>query len=479
MNRTRSVVSPAIVLGAAALAFMSGDQCYVVFPGLVCCLIVLWLWMSLWDRDRQIPFFDIGMFCALATLAYTVYPLANYWADGLQFGPLADRRLQSYNITPAQLGVFHLRHVVYLFSIVVMYSLYRRPGLIHTGTVSAPTRSGQQVIVSSFLTLTACFFLLHLTTGVNYQTSYESNAYAENRAAIANLPLLAVQTAGKLWSILFLFKLALLGIVVRHCAQAKWRLILLLWIGAVIIQAVCVKGARTDLVLFLMATGLFYHRMVKPLTMKLLLAAGSVLFAGFIFMGFYRAYVDVDEMQSHLSQSNAGILAGNNEFQSLLGTAYDVLHRKEAGAVLPWYLYINDFISLLPPQQLLPFEKVTAAEWYLREIGISGLGQGLMWGCITQAIVGLDWLELVLRGAVLGYILARIHRWYLNNQTSFLATLVYVFLCVRVYYTFRSTTFSLLANVVWQIIPFCLIMHLTGTQMLPTTRPIRRSYFSR
>ena len=56
----------------------------------------------------------------------------------------------------------------------------------------------------------------------------------------------------------------------------------------------------------------------------------------------------------------------------------------------------------------MPFEKVAASEWYLREIGMSGTGQGFMWGVISQSIVGLDWLELALRGAILGYILAQI-----------------------------------------------------------------------
>lgn len=157
-------------------------------------------------------------------------------------------------------------------------------------------------------------------------------------------------------------------------------------------------------------------------------------------------------------------MSGTSEFQALLGTAYDVLQRKEAGAVLPWYLYINDFITILPPQQLLPFEKVRASEWYLRELGISGTGVGLMWGVISQSIVGLDWIELALRGAILGYILARFHRWYLKHQSEFVATLLYMFFCLKVYYTFRDTTFSLLANLVWEFIPFYLIMQYSGAR---------------
>ena len=112
--------------------------------------MVLWLWMTLWDRDQNIPFFDVGIFCALATLFYTVYPLVNYWVDGLQFGLLSDGRLQSYNISPAELGFFHLRHVLYLFSFVVIYSMFRGRGDIETGNVSTPRCSIRQVIVLFF-----------------------------------------------------------------------------------------------------------------------------------------------------------------------------------------------------------------------------------------------------------------------------------------------------------------------------------------
>ena len=186
----------------------------------------------------------------------------------------------------------------------------------------------------------------------------------------------------------------------------------------------------------------------------------------FIFLGLYRSYIDFVSMQLDLSQTYGGILSGSNEFQSLLGTAYDVFQRKTEGAYLPWYLYLNDFITILPPQQLMPFEKVGASEWYLREIGISGIGQGYMWGVISQSIVGLDWLELFFRGALLGYILARFHRWYLKHQSGFLETLLYTFFCIKVYYTFRDTTLYPLSDLVWVIIPSYILLRI-GEANLP------------
>lgn len=463
-NRAIPIVFFAVLFGSAPLTFLTADECYVAVPGLACFAIVLWLWMRLWDRDQKIPFFDVGMLCALTTLVYTVYPLVNYWVGGLQFGSLSDSRLHSYSITPFELGFFHLRHVLYLFSFVVFYSVFRGRGAIEVGNVGTPSRSTRQVILLFFLILTGYFFLLGMLTGANSSSNDNPTTYAD-RIAIAlnvasNMPFILLQISGKLAGILFVFKIALLLIVVSRCRQQKWLIILLLWVAAEIVQTIYIKGARSDLVLFLIATALLYHRMIKPLSMKFLIASGASLFIFFILFGLYRAYIDFASLQAALSQANAGIFSGSNEFQALLGTAYDVLQRKIAGADLPWYLYINDFIRILPPQQLMPFEKVAASEWYLREIGISGTGQGLMWGVITQSIVGLDWIELALRGGILGYILARFYRWYLKHQSGFLETLTYTFFCLRVYYTFRETTFSLLSNLVWEVIPFYILLRI-------------------
>ncbi len=190
------------------------------------------------------------------------------------------------------------------------------------------------------------------------------------------------------------------------------------------------------------------------------------IFILFMFLGFYRMYTDLAALNLHYSLADVSFISGNNEFQSLLATAYDVLQLKKLGAHLPWYLYINDFINILPPQQLVPFEKITASEWYLRKIGMSGTGVGFMWGVISQSIIGLDWFELAFSGSILGYILALVHRWYVRHQSDFIATIVYIYLCLRIYYTFRDTTFSVLAYFVWEIVPFFILLRLV-TSMMP------------
>lgn len=460
------MVFPAILLSALALVFMTVDQCYVAVPGFTCIILVIWLWMTLWDRDQQLPFFDVGVFCALSTLVYTVYPLMNYWADGLQFGVLSDFRLRSYNPDPFEIGIFHLRHVLYLSSFVIFYSKFRGTGAIGVGKVLLPDNSTRQVIMIFFILLTGYFFLLQILTGVDFNSSYENDTYQRKIASVEALPLFVLQISSKLAGILLLLKLALLFIVVNRCRERRWIVVLLTWVTAEIVLTIIIRGSRTGLVVFLVSAALMYHRMIKSLSIKFLLMSGVSFLMFFIFMGLYREYTDFASLQVDLSRTNAGIFSGGNEFQVLLGTAFDVLQRKNGGAHLPWYLYINDFVDILPPQQFMPFEKVGGPEWYLREIGLSQTGLGLMWGVISQSIVGLDWIELALRGGVLGFVLAKVHVWYLRRQDLFLANIFYVYLCTMAYYTFRDTTGSLLSFVIWGIIPFYILLRM-GVSILP------------
>src|SRR5665811_1192625 len=105
-NKTTPVVLLLVLLSVISLLFMSADAQYIAAPGLACFIMVIWLFLSLKNRDQQIPFIDVGMFCALATLVYTIYPLMNYWVNGFQFGFLSDNRLIQYNPSSAEMGIF-------------------------------------------------------------------------------------------------------------------------------------------------------------------------------------------------------------------------------------------------------------------------------------------------------------------------------------------------------------------------------------
>jgi hypothetical protein len=76
---------------------------------------------------------------------------------------------------------------------------------------------------------------------------------------------------------------------------------------------------------------------------------------------------------------------------------------------------------------------------------------------VAQSIIGWDWVELVLRGAVLGLVCAAVHRWYARS-TGLWATVFYLYLCVWAYYTVRATTFHVVSLILLRLLPSVLVL---------------------
>ncbi len=450
-----------ILLACGSLLFLGSEERVVALPLLSCILVMAGLSYGLWKKDSGIPLFDVGFICALATFAYAIIPLIEFWSLGFRFGVLSDARLAFYNPTPSEIGMFHWRHVLYLSAFAGAYYFFRRRVQIETGGVELPGKTAKFVLIVLFCVLGIYFSLFELLSGVRFHVSYGSEEFEKNVALISSIPLIVNQISFKLYGIYFVVKLAILWVIIQQYRIRTWRIILWVWIGYELVYTFQLGGARTGMALFLLAAALMYHRLVAPLSWRFVLPAAILLLALFTFLGIYRFQTGIVGMLETTSGPEGEFLSIGGEFSSLLGTAYDVYQRTtEGGTKVPWQLYLNDFMNLLPPQQILPFEKLSASEWYLREIGQSGTGLGFMWGVITQAIIGLDWIEITLRGAVLGFLLAKIHEWYSRRREYFLTNIFYLYLCVVIYYTFRDTTGSLFSFVLWGFVPFYILLRL-------------------
>ncbi|MGO9566183.1 MAG: hypothetical protein ACLP5H_01450 [Desulfomonilaceae bacterium] len=420
---------------------------------------MVWLTHALWKKDGGIPIFDIGFICAFATFVYSVVPLMVFWANDFRFDPLVNGRLSVYDLTPEEMGSFHFRHVLYLATLATSYVMFRRNCRIPTGGAEHLLASQRNSIIGLFFLIQLFVLVLQSATGFTFKFSYGSDTYFENYLALSSLPLVVRQIIGKLFEFLLLTKLALLYILIQKCHLKLQRSLLVLWIIFEVVNCFLTKGSRNELVCFLMGAALMYHRLVRPMTLRFVLSAGLLLFLFFTFMGVYRTHGGFEETNLLISQSQGGILGTGGEFDGLFGTTYDVYQRVVlTGRAVPTSIYFNDFINMLPPQQILPFEKLAATTWYLQLIGAADSGVGFMWGVVTQSIVGLDWAELVLRGFVLGFVLTKMHEWYSRRKEHFLANIVYVYLCVRVYYTFRDTTGAILTFIVQHVLPFCVLV---------------------
>ena len=87
---------------------------------------------------------------------------------------------------------------------------------------------------------------------------------------------------------------------------------------------------------------------------------------------------------------------------------------------------------------------------------------------VAQAIVGLDWIELVVRGLVL-VLCSPSSTVGIRRQDSYWATVFYLCMCLWCYYTFRGSTFYFAYHILYRFLPLLIRRH------RPTRRAARHS----
>lgn len=445
-----------LVGGIVALIVpQSTDALYVLVPAIVAMWTCIYCVTRVWKRDREIPIVDIGVLCVIFTTLYTAVPLLNFYFGGLRFGPLSDARLQYYHPSAEELGLFFTNHVSYLASLAFAYLLFRKSNnSLPRFHVNPPSPATLGLLVCGFLLLSLYFgVLLHLL-GIGFKSGYGNESY------ISEGPLWLQQINGKLTGLQFVFQAGVVALLVQRKNDVRALCLIFLVVGWNVAIAFIQPGSRGELMSLLLLTFLFWHRF-HGTSLRFVFIFLFICFAAFMFLGLYRSFPSLSDMVLAIDNFET-IASASNEFQSLLGTAFDVHKMVEHGVTIPFILSFNDLTAMLPPQQLLPFHKVSGAEWYLIQIGQDETGVGFMWSVISQSLIGFGLVELIVRGVVLGWFLAYVHRWYQRRYARFLPTVFYVILCLASLWTFRDTTGAILWTIWWQLIPVAFILYLFG-----------------
>ena len=310
------------------------------------------------------------------------------------------------------------------------------------------------MLLGALLAATVALSAIETRYGLTHGSSYAQLDVQEEARAAA--PLAVQQVVHNLVGVVFLFKVALLLLLMERWSQLPWRAVLIVWLVVETVTGVSQLGSRTEVVQLWLAAVFAYHRMVRPLTLKVAAACGGALLVAAVGYGLARdaAYArpGVD------SRRPVPVAAATNEFQALFATGYDLYRRQLDGSLeVPPALRFRELYQLVP-SQLLPFYKWDAGEWYVTLIDEQGKGTGYLFGIVSQAVIGWGWLELVARGAALGALCAVLQRWYIRRARNWWVTLSYVFLCLWIYYAFREITLAPLYFVVYRLLTGILIL---------------------
>lgn len=434
--RERLIVLALLVALASAFVIVLADADHraILLPLFSCINLAFFFFAILYRRDGELPVFESGALFVGATLMYSVWPLLNFIVSDLRWQIPSDFRLAAYDPTPQQMGAFAWNHVLYLGTFVVVYLVLRGRWRVPRVRLHVPPATQTAVIV----TFVVMMFLVELMMSIVLPPEARLSPYeGGNFAYRATVPLVFLQFINIGGNSLLALKLMFAILLLTRWREPRWRMVLFLWIPLEFFL-ITRSYSRAPFALLLLTIVIGYHRLVRPLSLKLAAFAGVALIGGFLAFGLYR---DTKGMGGVSSLHQAFIQ--NNEFQGLFGNAYDIKMRRELNILPdpPPQMRWSELYMVIP-SQLLPFEKVEPNEWYAEVLQISHTGLRAMFGVIAQAMLGYGTIEVFVRAVLSAVILAWLHRWYSRRADRFWPTALYAYVSIWTFYTFRSTTLT-------------------------------------
>lgn len=424
----------AAVVGAASLLAAGAPVLVLAAVTTASYLFFLMLWMR---RFRPaLSFVDPGLLFQFVILLYSLFPLIAIWFYDYQFGRSGDDRLAQIVLDDDIISS------VWLCANLAMAGF----GASYLGlrSMKLPTAPVATRAVLPVLWISCAFSGLVLV--VLYLLRGGSSEYLDEYLFYADLPRYLLQLLNINSG---LFQAAVFGLFICYF---RTRPALAVTIGAfVCLFFLATTQARGGVVVFgagMLIAADHFRRRFSPIVLAGAAVAGLSFFLA---LGLLRA-----------GEATISDAAGRNEFMALFVTALDIRQLYITGSTLDMNanLLVSDVLRLIP-QQILPFEKVDPATWYVSTFypGIAEAGGGLAFGLLAEAVLGGGGAAALIRGLTLGALVS-ISFNYLSARVSLWRLIIYMWLFTNLYQCFRDTTFTLIGRFVFQFGPAVLVMML-------------------
>jgi oligosaccharide repeat unit polymerase len=423
------------------VSFSLSDASPVIWP-LVAILIAAFVYLR-WMRKNSVAFdvLEVGVFYPLLVLLYAIFPILSFLIGDLSFSPLSDIRLFQAQPSPEEMAPICWYYALYFCAFAATYAWMRgRSGRSELRLEPPPPYTVPALIISLLL-IEAVFLIVRVVYGLRAAETY-GDLYLMYR----DLPRLLQQILNHFNGMTFTLEIMIVAILVRDFR--KYRYWILGWVAAQFFSVFFVGiGSRTNLLVPMVSLVACYHFAVRRFTVKAMLALGLVAMLVFLALGVAR---NLEELDSDAGLNPFGYA---NEFESIFANAYEVSHLKADGetkAVFP-EIYFADVLSLVP-RQIVPFEKLDVAAWYVNTFypDWADSGGGFAFGAIPESILGLGWIDVVWRGAALGALFAWLHRRFTTKRQSIWGFGFYIWVLIFSYQCFRGGTFALLPRAFYQ-----------------------------
>ena len=408
--------------------------------------------------NKKIYLFELGYFYPITIVLSILLSVVPLWVtESLGISPLDNRFFKDY-FDYKDAEAVGLMYLLYLVAFCTAYTFFRK------GVNSCRNISINSIEVSIkgtlFVVSIYVLFEVYLIT-IRLLYHVEAESYADTYIMYKGLPLILQQITGVVIGTMYIIKILLLIVLFQKYRQYK----IIIWgfVGYQFLETLLVLGERSNLVILITTFLILYHTTVKPISLKTMLIVGVF---GIVFITALGELRNTKGDVSALIEDSNGTPNGG-EFESVFLNSVDLYQRKGKEKVnVPISLYFSGLVSLIP-QQLLPFEKTTYADWYVGTYypDFQERGNGFAFGVVAESIVGFGVVQLIFHAFILAYLFAKFHRIYLKENLSIQFCCFYVWLTLFSYYCFRFNTFYLVPLIVYRFFPTNLLFGLINSKV--------------
>lgn len=395
--------------------------------------------------EGRLPYFEIGLFYAVVTAIYAVYPLLQYVLRGYRYES-GDSRFIALRFSPHTFGTLGWWYVLYLAVFCVTYALVRGTRRVE-GRFEVPRPDGTTIL--AILILFAGTKLFFVALGLFFDMRAAS--YLDTYLVIQRLPLFVRQIAAQVQGIGLTLQI-MLAVALTCGRRRSFRVMLAIFLTLTTLSHLISPGGRIHLMAVLIGAVAAHHLTVRRIPFRWAAAAAVAGFVLLILMAALRS--ETTFSLDRLSQRTGD----NTEFEVIFGNALDLKYLQHASGFFldKPNLYWAGLFAFIP-QQFLPIVKDTSGAWYARSYYYDYFqsGGGLAFGVLAEAVTGRGWTELIWRGALIGCAFGLLHRFLGRRKVSLYGFTFYLWVTVWSYQTIRNGTFGLLMLIVYHVIaPF-------------------------
>lgn len=395
--------------------------------------------------DRAI---DLGEVVITIILIYGFVPGIGFVLAEVGLGEIADNRLP-YGYLLEPLNYVQTLFLLFAGSFALFYALVRR-------RVSSKMDHSMQTpqlvwpIVGAAIALNVALGFVAAIWGADVGDDYISS-YTQLRSA----PVFIQQFSGIGSQVQLALTIAAVSFAVA--AWPKRHIYVAFALFANIAFTVVAAGSRTNAFLAFLAYIIAASIYVPAFRVRRAALLAIPMLILFLLAGLLRA-----------GESDAGLFSFffNSEFTAVFVTPLDLHLRFPDGfsGQAPFNIYTVD-LSRFIPSQFLPFEKIDPTAWYANTFydAYSALGGGFAFGVMAEIVLGQGIPEAIIRGGLLGAILAGLANWLHTPKASPIKIVAYIWLIVIGYQCYRDTTFSIAARAFFHLSPVLIFIAILQT----------------